>query len=114
MDLFNIGKDFTLATGDMIIPFFPDQVQQFIIAKTTPVRHAAFFKELKAKSDKSIPLFHGTPVANVCSILRVGFRPDHLGNGLFMAEEPSTSYYFANNKGIPLNTKSWKNTPYRN
>jgi hypothetical protein len=97
------GSIFTLATDKILIPGFPDDVTQFVVAKQPNAkRYHDFHREIAKKSGKSILLFHGTGCAYLFPILRNGFKVaenKRFGKGTFMAEEPCTAYNFALRRG---------------
>jgi hypothetical protein len=91
---------FVRVEDEYLIPRFPPDVLQFVGAKQpNEERYQKYLGKLKKKSGQSIPLFHGTSLCNLHSILKDGFlasrRDARHGVGNFMAEEPVTSYHCA-------------------
>ncbi|KAL2067012.1 hypothetical protein VTL71DRAFT_1436 [Oculimacula yallundae] len=125
------GNDIIEANGDLEIPGFPIGVKQFILAKPKRHFHSKIWSQKKAKllkfktepywqsSPVSTLLFHGAEMSHFQSILREGFTgaADYrFGNGLFMAEDPSTSWSYARERPLsqtapPLSPFS--NSPYK-
>jgi hypothetical protein len=109
-----LGQDLVRATGDLEISGFPDSVHQFIVVKPVPALQGPFDAHMKTDSPRSIVLFHGTPLANLRSILSTGFRG---ARGLWMAAEPAISYGYAAKAcyGIPNSSIiEWTGGPYPN
>ncbi|PVH78312.1 hypothetical protein DL98DRAFT_254671 [Cadophora sp. DSE1049] len=127
------GSDIIEATSEsgLKIPGFPNSAPQFVLAKAASTHRDVFAKHLKKAKGKSMLLFHGTPLRHLQSILRNGFTPAgdrRFGAGLFTAEEPATSYYYATKEAalevddtcgdywknfLETIGKSWPHTPYK-
>lgn len=102
-----------LATGDMVIPGFASSVLQFIVREPNKTLRVAFEKEKAKTKAKSTVLFHGTPLANLLSILWEGFRTTGpSGPYLWMASYPQYSYTFINPRPSTTVGGQWKNSPY--
>jgi hypothetical protein len=91
------GNDIVPASGNLFIASMPKTVHQFVLVKPTPVLQTRFDAAL-AKRSTSCVLYHGTPLKHLHSIMCNGFWPAadrRFGKGVFMAENPETSYYYA-------------------
>jgi hypothetical protein len=98
------------ATGDMIIPGFAPDIQQFIVVNPPAVLQKRFDARMNASKGHSLILFHGTSLYNLRGILLKGVLPIY--QYLWAAEHPSYSYNYAY-RDFPWAVKSWKHTLYK-
>ncbi|KAL8745478.1 MAG: hypothetical protein Q9190_002388 [Brigantiaea leucoxantha] len=100
----NYGGYLATASGPLRVPMFP-QDHQFILVNTSPALEKAFAAQYIAARSVFSVLFHGTSLDRLYPILRQGLRvcsgtslqrhgAAH-GSGIYMAEEPSTSWGYA-------------------
>jgi len=106
------------ASGALRVPNLPIGTHQFVLANASPELEMSFAVH-RAKQASKI-LFHGTSLDRLYAILCQGLRElsgtplarhgaVH-GRGIYMADEPSTSWYYANS--IP--TLGWSKSIYKN
>jgi hypothetical protein len=88
------GKDFSVAAGKTKIPGLSAAIPQFIINRHPKKQVTSFQAHFARDSNQSMVLFHGTNIDSIRSILATGFNPT-VGSGLYMAEDPLTSSYYA-------------------
>lgn len=107
------GSTFTLATDSFIIPGFPSDVQQFIIAnQLNSPRQDIFEQEFEKTKAKSTVLFHGTSLDNLFSIMADGFRASTdttYGTGNFMGDTPRTAYIYAHHRACLIRDEATGN-----
>ncbi|CZR63941.1 uncharacterized protein PAC_13838 [Phialocephala subalpina] len=108
----------TAATGRLKIPSMPPGTLQFVLANSSPEREAAFAAEvdLRPQDSETRILFHGTSPDRLFAILCSGLKilsetplETHgavYGRGIYMADEPSTSYLYCSH----TLSKNWKNS----
>ncbi|CZS90982.1 uncharacterized protein RCO7_01365 [Rhynchosporium graminicola] len=114
----NFGSNITEATqaSGLRIKGFPETVIQFVLANPVAGHNDLFNGHLRKAKGKSMLLFHGTTQRHLQSILRKGFTPAadiRFGAGLFMAENPQTSYYYAaKERGMKNHWKHWPKSPF--
>ncbi|KAF2838190.1 hypothetical protein M501DRAFT_1017212 [Patellaria atrata CBS 101060] len=105
------------ATGKFRIPNIP-HAHQFLLASATPELESAWMANYIEEDKTSRVLFHGTSIDRLYAILCQGLRVCSgtelqrngaaYGKGVYMAEEPSTSWPYAR-----LSTHSWKNSIFK-
>ncbi|KAF1917829.1 hypothetical protein BDU57DRAFT_514297 [Ampelomyces quisqualis] len=94
------------ATGLCKVPTMPPGTHQFVFANSSPRLESDFVSKLSGPaSKKTIVLFHGTTLDRLPAILAQGLRiysGTHLqrtgaahGKGIYLAEEPATSYTYS-------------------
>ncbi|KAF2688582.1 hypothetical protein K458DRAFT_414308 [Lentithecium fluviatile CBS 122367] len=104
----------TTANGICKIPGLPVGTHQFILANASPTLEASFAAKLPKYKPTTTILFHGTSLDRLPSILTQGLRihsgtslqrtgAAH-GKGIYMAEEPATSFSYS------PSAVSWKNS----
>lgn len=125
------GTNYIPATNDLLIPSMPKDVHQFVLKKPCTRLQARFERRMmKFNPRKSIVLWHGTDMRFLRAIIVNGFIPasdERFGKGVFMAEAPRTSYFYAfkrqglNYDGTYIgygNSKNqtpvWKEAPFQN
>ena len=102
----NYGGYLATASGQLRVPMFPED-HQFLVANSSPALEKAFSVQFKTAQSTSSVLFHGTSLDRLYPILSQGLRvcsgtslqrhgAAH-GSGIYMAEEPSTSWGYARN-----------------
>lgn len=108
------------ATGVLRIPSMPG-VYQFVLASASPEKEKAFAAHIKAPSSSAV-VFHGTSLDRLYAIIRDGLRvmssgrlQKHgaaLGRGIYVADEPVTSWSYATPPapGSGWGSSSLKNT----
>ncbi|KAF2640488.1 hypothetical protein P280DRAFT_549357 [Massarina eburnea CBS 473.64] len=104
----------TTASGMLKIPSMPTGTHQFVLSSAAPALEAAYTSRLSSSSTKTTVLFHGTSLDRLPSILAHGLKiysGTHLqrtgaahGKGIYLGEEPSTSFSYA------PSAISWKNS----
>jgi hypothetical protein len=109
------------ATGQLRVPNLPAGTHQFVLANATPELETAFAAH-RARANQSPPriLFHGTSLDRLYPILCQGLRvcsgtplARHgaaRGSGIYMANEPSTSWHYA----ISNTALNWRKSIYKN
>jgi len=109
------------ATGQLRVPNLPAGTHQFVLANATPELETAFAAH-RVGPNQSAPriLFHGTSLDRLYPILCQGLRvcsgtplARHgaaRGNGIYMADEPSTSWHYAASNA----TLNWGKSIYKN
>jgi hypothetical protein len=100
------------ATGALKIPSMPPGTQQFILANSSPEKEFDFLAHIERDSTTRV-LFHGTSVDRLFAILCQGLQIKSntplqangaaSGAGIYMAEEPSTSWAYTNRRANPGN-----------
>ncbi|TGO56536.1 hypothetical protein BCON_0076g00140 [Botryotinia convoluta] len=100
----NYGGYLIPVNNKLMISGFPDSVRQFVV--TQAPKHSPGTSQ-KPNDEKTGPmvLFHGTSPAYLPGILLSGLEAksekiDDKVSTLFMAEEPASSYYYANYRAI--------------
>ncbi|KUJ08101.1 uncharacterized protein LY89DRAFT_765574 [Mollisia scopiformis] len=114
-----LGHIICPAEGNLKIAGLPESAHQFILEKPAQTKLDSFEKNFKQHYDNSILLFHGTCLKNLRSILRCGFQPARdrrFGAGLFMADQPFGSSYYAQHQSQAGRNLSheWTNDLYTN
>lgn len=109
----------TSATDNAKIPGFPPGTHQFVLASAAPELEKSFAAQIELEPQRATRiLFHGTSLDRLPSILAQGLKI-HSGGalqrtgaahgaGIYMAEEPATSFSYA-----PA-AVSWKNSGLSN
>ncbi|KAJ8115811.1 hypothetical protein OPT61_g2632 [Boeremia exigua] len=106
------------ATGLLKIPNLPPGTHQFVLANASPKRENAFAQKIRATKRETTVLFHGTSLDRLPAILAQGLRvcsgtplqrtgAAH-GKGIYLCEEPATSFYYS------TASLSWKNSGLNN
>jgi hypothetical protein len=110
------------ATGQLRVPNLPAGTHQFVLADAAPELEKAFAaRRAKPNQSSSRILFHGTSLDRLYPILCQGLRvcsgtplARHgaaRGNGIYMADEPSTSWHYAaSNTALDWGKSIYKNT----
>jgi hypothetical protein len=109
------------ATGQLRVPNLPAGTHQFVLANAKPELEKAFAAHRAGPSRSSSRiLFHGTSLDRLYPILCQGLRVCSgtplarngaaRGNGIYMADEPSTSWHYANSN----TTLDWGKSIYKN
>jgi hypothetical protein len=93
------------ATGICKVPGMPVGTHQFVLANAAPFLETAFATCLSKHNSKTTILFHGTSLDRLPSILTQGLRIQSgtslqrtgaaHGKGIYLAEEPSTSFSYS-------------------
>lgn len=107
------------ASGALRVPNLPNGTHQFVLANASPELETSFAAH-RTKQASSKILFHGTSLDRLYAILCQGLRElsgtplarhgaAH-GKGIYMADEPSTSWFYAN----PRPTLGWSKSIYKN
>lgn len=110
------------ATGLCKVPNLPPGTHQFVLANASPALESAFMTTLSNSGPKNNPkttvLFHGTTPDRLPAILAQGLKVCSgtslqrtgaaYGNGVYLAEEPATSFSYS-----PA-AISWKNSGLHN
>lgn len=105
------------ATGSLKIPSLPG-AHQFFLAHTNPEKEREFTDRINAGMSRRV-LFHGTTLDRLYAILCQGLKVmsgtalqrngASYGNGIYMAEEPSTAWPYTQTFA-----KGWKNSQFSN
>lgn len=105
------------ATGSLKIPSLPG-AHQFFLANTNPEKERQFADLINSGASRRV-FFHGTTFDRLYSILCQGLKEmsgtslqrngAHYGNGIYMAEEPSTAWPYSQTY-----SKGWKNSQFSN
>ncbi|RDW95268.1 hypothetical protein BP5796_01031 [Coleophoma crateriformis] len=106
------GQQIEPASGSFHITGMPRDVQQFVLTQPTAALQARFMNAKLGANGRSCVLYHGTPLSNLRSIISTGFIPAYdvsHGRGLFLAEDPSISYWYATMRPV---MEEWRNTPF--
>ena len=109
------------ATGQLRVPNLPAGTHQFVLANATPELEKAFAAHRAGpKQSPSRILFHGTSLDRLYPILCQGLRvcsgtplARHgaaRGKGIYMADEPLTSWQYAASNA----TLNWRKSIYKN
>jgi hypothetical protein len=107
------------ARGALRVPNLPEGTHQFVVANASPELEINFAAH-RAKQAASRILFHGTSLDRLYAILCQGLRQmsgtrlaQHgasYGKGIYMAEEPLTSWSYA----LPNSSLAWSKSRYKN
>ncbi|KAF3050686.1 hypothetical protein E8E11_010341 [Didymella keratinophila] len=106
------------ATGLLKIPNLPPGTHQFVLANVSPKLENAFVQRVGNSKKDTTVLFHGTSLDRLAAILAQGLRvcsgttlqrtgAAH-GKGIYLSDDPSTSFYYS-----PASL-SWKNSGLSN
>ncbi|KAJ4320889.1 GID complex subunit containing RING finger motif [Neodidymelliopsis sp. IMI 364377] len=106
------------ATGLLKIPNLPPGTHQFVLTNASPKLENTFISKLPKKDAQTTVLFHGTSLDRLPAILAQGLRvcsgtslqrtgAAH-GNGIYLSDEPATSFHYS-----PASL-SWKNSGLSN
>jgi hypothetical protein len=106
------------ATGLLKIPNLPPGTHQFVLANASPKLENAFVQRIDDHKKETTVLFHGTSLDRLPAILAQGLRvcsgtalqrtgAAH-GKGIYLSDDPSTSFYYS-----PASL-SWKNSGLSN
>lgn len=106
------------ATGLLKIPNLPPGTHQFVLANASPKLEQTFVSKIQWTKRETTVLFHGTSLDRLPAILSQGLRvcsgtllqrtgAAH-GKGIYLADDPATSFYYS-----PVNL-SWKNSGLSN
>jgi hypothetical protein len=95
----------TTATDKLRIPSLPPGTLQFVLANGAPMKELGFHTEFHANMQQSKVVFHGTSLDRLYPILHQGLKvmsgtPLQVygaasGAGIYLADEPSTSWIYA-------------------
>lgn len=96
------------ATGKLRIPSLPPGTLQFVLANGAPLKEMGFHTEFNANMQQSKVVFHGTSLDRLYPILHQGLKimsgtplqayGAASGAGIYLADEPSTSWIYADRK----------------
>lgn len=106
------------ATGLLKIPNLPVGTHQFVLANASPSAEKAFVSKIQWTKRETTALFHGTSLDRLPAILAQGLRvcsgtplqrtgAAH-GKGIYLADDPATSFYYS------PTSLSWKNSGLTN
>lgn len=100
------------ATGALKIPSMPPGTHQFVLANANPEKESAFLAHVARDSNTRL-LFHGTSPDRIFAILCQGLQIKSgttlqangaaSGAGIYMAEEPATSWAYTNRNPLQGN-----------
>lgn len=103
------------ASSQLRVPSMPG-VHQFVLVNAAPAVETAFRSRMGSESTRA--LFHGTSLDRLLAILGQGLQVfsgtglqrhgASLGNGIYLAEEPATSW------GYSTVSKSWRRSAFHN
>ncbi|KAH6642654.1 hypothetical protein C7974DRAFT_328168 [Boeremia exigua] len=106
------------ATGLLKIPNLPQGTHQFVLANASSKLESAFVRKIQTTKKDTMALFHGTSLDRLPAILAQGLRvcsgtplqrtgAAH-GKGIYLSDDPSTSFYYS------AASLSWKNSGLSN
>jgi hypothetical protein len=106
------------ATGLLKIPNLAPGTHQFVLTNASPKLEATFIQKIQWTKRETTVLFHGTAIDRLPAILAQGLRvcsgtdlqrtgAAH-GKGIYLSDEPATSFYYS-----PASL-SWKNSGLNN
>ena len=106
------------ATGLLKIPNLAPGTHQFVLTNASPELEATFVRKIQWTKRETTVLFHGTAIDRLPAILAQGLRvcsgttlqrtgAAH-GKGIYLSDEPATSFYYS-----PVSL-SWKNSGLSN
>lgn len=95
------------------IPEFSVVLRNVSIENALSMDTNVYICEADAKSDEfhrymmfpSMFLFHGTPVYNICSILKHGIQPSHHGNGVWLTSDVATALSYSSSDSNTYDAK---------
>jgi hypothetical protein len=110
----------TSATGSLKIPSMPPGTHQFVLANASPEKESSFLTHINRDPTTRL-LFHGTSPDRLFAILCQGLQIKSNtplqtwgaadGAGIYMAEEPKTSWEYTNRIRL---TSNWPKSALRN
>ncbi|KAF2633406.1 hypothetical protein BU25DRAFT_405301 [Macroventuria anomochaeta] len=106
------------ATGLLKIPNLPPGTHQFVLANASPKLESTVVQKIQSTKRETTVLFHGTSLDRLPAILAQGLRvcsgtslqrtgAAH-GKGIYLSDEPATSFYYS------PTSLSWKNSGLSN